>query len=93
MGSLSQFVEFHEEGPREGFQIEKRFFPLDDRARVIDALSETGLRQIQVASFVSPKAAPLQRQETAMQPGTSAPRIWSSCVKNLASKPALTWKS
>ncbi|MFH1240922.1 MAG: hydroxymethylglutaryl-CoA lyase [Pseudomonadota bacterium] len=58
MGSLPEFVEFHEEGPREGFQIEKRCFSLEDRARVIDALSETGLKRIQVASFVSPKAVP-----------------------------------
>lgn len=58
MGNLPKFVEFHEEGPREGFQIEKRRFSLEDRAKVIDALSETGLKRIQVASFVSPKAVP-----------------------------------
>jgi hydroxymethylglutaryl-CoA lyase len=58
MGSLPAFVEFHEEGPREGFQMEKRRFSLAARAKVIDALSETGLKHIQVASFVSPKAVP-----------------------------------
>ena len=58
MGSLPAFVEFHEEGPREGFQIEKQRFSLEARARIIDALSETGLKQIQVASFVSPKVVP-----------------------------------
>jgi len=58
MANLPAFVEFHEEGPREGFQIEKRRFSLAARAKIIDALSETGLKQIQVASFVSPKAVP-----------------------------------
>jgi len=58
MGNLPKFVEFHEEGPREGFQLEKRPFSLEDRVRIIDALSETGLKRIQVASFVSPKAVP-----------------------------------
>ena len=58
MGNLPAFVEFREEGPREGFQMEKRRFSIEARAKVIDALSETGLKQIQVASFVSPKAVP-----------------------------------
>jgi hydroxymethylglutaryl-CoA lyase len=44
-----------EEGPREGFQIEKEFIPTDRKIALIDALSKTGLRQIQVGSFVSPK--------------------------------------
>ena len=51
-------IEINEEGPREGFQIEKRHYPLADRAELVDALSETGLSKIQVASFVSPKAVP-----------------------------------
>jgi isopropylmalate/homocitrate/citramalate synthase len=58
MSDLPKFVELHEEGPREGFQIEKGAFSLKDRARLIDALSETGLKRIQVASFVNPKAVP-----------------------------------
>ena len=51
-------IEINEEGPREGFQIEKKHYPLAARAAVVDALSETGLSKIQVASFVSPKAVP-----------------------------------
>lgn len=51
-------VEFREEGPREGFQIEKAIYPLADRVRLVEALAETGLHHIQVASFVSPKHVP-----------------------------------
>ena len=58
MSNFPKFVEFHEEGPREGFQIEKEIYPLEARAALVDALSETGLAQIQVASFVNPKAVP-----------------------------------
>jgi len=58
VSDLPKHVEFHEEGPREGFQIEKKIYPLEERAALVDALSETGLVQIQVASFVNPKAVP-----------------------------------
>ena len=58
MNDFPKFVEFHEEGMREGFQMEKRIYPLAERAALADALSETGLRQIQVASFVSPRQVP-----------------------------------
>ncbi len=51
-------VFIREEGPREGFQIEPKIFPLEDRVRLVEALAETGLRHIQVASFVSPKRVP-----------------------------------
>ena len=58
MTDLPSFVQFNEEGPREGFQFEQGPFPLGDRARLIDALSETGVKRIQVASFVSPRVVP-----------------------------------
>lgn len=58
MSDMPNFVEFREEGPREGFQIEPLRYPLDRRAALIDSLSETGLKQIQVGSFVSPKVVP-----------------------------------
>ena len=58
MSDMPKFVEFHEEGPREGFQIEPVTHPLKRRAALINSLSETGLKQIQVGSFVSPKVVP-----------------------------------
>ena len=54
MSDIPKSVIFHEEGPREGFQIEKTIYPLAQRIELIDALSTTGLRQIQIGSFVSP---------------------------------------
>lgn len=58
MSNLPKFVEFREEGPREGFQIEKEIYPIEQRVELIDLLSETGLKHIQVGSFVSPKYVP-----------------------------------
>jgi hydroxymethylglutaryl-CoA lyase len=47
-----------EEGMREGMQIERADIPVADKIRLLDALSETGLREIIVGSFVSPKWTP-----------------------------------
>jgi hydroxymethylglutaryl-CoA lyase len=48
----------NEEGMREGMQIESAEIPVVDKIRLIDALSDTGLRRIVVGSFVSPKYTP-----------------------------------
>jgi len=75
-------VEFREEGPREGFQIEKTTYPLADRVRLVEALAETGLRHIQVASFVSPKHVPQMADSEAFfaairrKPGVEYTGLW-----------------
>ncbi|MGI8552577.1 MAG: citramalate synthase, partial [Dehalococcoidia bacterium] len=51
-------VNLIEEGMREGMQIESAEIPVEGKIRLIDALSETGLKQIVVGSFVSPKYTP-----------------------------------
>ena len=58
MGDFPKFVRINEEGPREGFQIEKGPIPTARKIELIDSLSKTGLKQIQVVSFVNPKAVP-----------------------------------
>jgi hydroxymethylglutaryl-CoA lyase len=47
-----------EEGMRDGLQIERPDIPVADKIRLLDALSETGLREIAVGSFVSPRWVP-----------------------------------
>jgi hydroxymethylglutaryl-CoA lyase len=51
-------VGIKEEGPREGFQIEKDPISTSDKIALIDALSACGLKHIQVASFVNAKHVP-----------------------------------
>ena len=48
-------IELHEEGPREGFQIEKQSYPINQRAELIDMLAAAGMPKIQVGSFVGPR--------------------------------------
>lgn len=58
MSDLPASVEIHEEGPREGFQIEPGPISTADKIRLIEALAETGLTHIQVCSFVNPRLVP-----------------------------------
>jgi hydroxymethylglutaryl-CoA lyase len=58
MTDLPQRVEIHEEGPREGFQIEPGPIATADKIALIDALSQTGLAHVQIASFVNIKLVP-----------------------------------
>jgi len=58
MSDLPTHVEIHEEGPREGFQIEPGPISSTDKIKLIEALAETGLHHIQAASFVSPRIVP-----------------------------------
>ncbi len=58
MTGLPARVYIKEEGPREGFQIEKAKIPTEQKIRLIDALADTGLDHIQVTSFVHPQKVP-----------------------------------
>lgn len=51
-------VHIMEVGPRDGFQSERQFVPTATKIDVINALSRTGVPEIQVTSFVHPKAIP-----------------------------------
>ena len=80
--TLPRFVEIHEEGPREGFQIEPPGFSVADRASLVEALADAGLSQIQVASFVSPKRVPQMADapdlfaRIAKRPGCKYTGLW-----------------
>ncbi len=58
MTDLPKHVEIHEEGPREGFQIEPGPIPTANKIRLIEALAETGLHHVQACSFVNPRLVP-----------------------------------
>ena len=47
-----------EVGPRDGFQNEATFIPTKTKIEIVNALFATGLRHLQVTSFVSPRAVP-----------------------------------
>lgn len=56
-------VKVVEVGPRDGFQSVKEFIPAKLKLKIIEDLIETGIKKIQIGSFVSPKAIP-QMQNT-----------------------------
>ncbi|HBK05276.1 MAG TPA: hydroxymethylglutaryl-CoA lyase [Acetobacteraceae bacterium] len=58
MTDLPNHVEIHEEGPREGFQIEPGPIPTENKIKLIEALAETGLHHIQACSFVNTRLVP-----------------------------------
>ena len=69
-------VEIIEEGMREGMQIESADIPVEAKIRLLDALSRTGLRTIQVGSFVSPRWVPqMEHIEQVIQGFTPVPGV------------------
>lgn len=58
MTDRPDYVHIAEVGPREGFQFEPPTIATADKIRLIDALSATGLPEIECASFVNPKVVP-----------------------------------
>ena len=55
---LPDQVSIYEVSPRDGLQNERATVPLRSKLRLIDALVASGLRRIEITSFVSPKWIP-----------------------------------
>jgi hydroxymethylglutaryl-CoA lyase len=58
MSALPDSVHLREVGPRDGFQNEPEQIATADKVRLIDMLSASGLRRLEVTSFVRPDAIP-----------------------------------
>lgn len=55
---MAEFVRIHEVGPRDGLQNESRVISVARKVALIDLLGQSGLRDIEVGSFVSPRWVP-----------------------------------
>src|SRR5687767_3939488 len=55
---LPERVTVYEVGPRDGLQNEARSVPTSDKIAFIHALEDTGLKYIEITSFVSPQWIP-----------------------------------
>jgi len=51
-------IVIEDQGPRDGFQVEKKLVPTDTKLSFIEGLVDAGLSRVQVCSFVNPKAVP-----------------------------------
>jgi hydroxymethylglutaryl-CoA lyase len=56
--AVSEMVLIREVGPRDGFQNEPEVIPTERKVELIDALARTGLRRLEVTSFVRPDVIP-----------------------------------
>jgi hydroxymethylglutaryl-CoA lyase len=58
MKPLPSNVRIREVGPRDGFQNEPETIPTAEKVRLVDLLSASGLRRLEVTSFVRPDVIP-----------------------------------
>jgi hydroxymethylglutaryl-CoA lyase len=78
-------VTIKEVGPRDGLQNEKAFIATEDKIALIDQLSESGLKHIEITSFVNPKWIPALSDAVSVAAGiTRVPGVtYSALVPNL----------
>src|SRR5256714_1343981 len=58
MSPMPSTVRIREVGPRDGFQNEPEVIPTADKVRLIELLGASGLRRLEVTSFVRPDVIP-----------------------------------
>ena len=82
MSDLPKQVKMVEVGPRDGLQIEPKILSTEQKLRMVNSLADAGLREIEVGSFVNPKAVP-QMADTAdvfagleKRPGVRYTALW-----------------
>jgi hydroxymethylglutaryl-CoA lyase len=56
--ALPKTVRIREVGPRDGFQNEPEVIPTEEKVRLIGLLGDTGLKRIELTSFVRPDVIP-----------------------------------
>ena len=56
--ALPAQARIREVGPRDGFQNEREVIPTAEKVRLIDMLGRTGVRRLEVTSFVRPDVIP-----------------------------------
>lgn len=74
-----------EVGPRDGLQYERGFFPTPRKIELVDILSGSGLKRIEVTSFVHPKAVPQLADAAQVMNGISKKPgiVYSALVPNM----------
>jgi hydroxymethylglutaryl-CoA lyase len=55
---MDAMIDIREVGPRDGFQNEPEVIATDDKVRLVELLARTGLRRLEVTSFVRPDVIP-----------------------------------
>ena len=69
---MGKKIEIVEVGPRDGFQNLKEYLPAEKKLEIIDSLIASGVKHMQITSFVHPKAIPQMRD---------AAQVAETCLK------------
>ncbi|HEY4811499.1 MAG TPA: hydroxymethylglutaryl-CoA lyase [Solirubrobacteraceae bacterium] len=80
MSELPREVTIREVGPRDGFQNEPEVIPTERKIELIDALARTGLRRLEVTSFVRADVIPQLADAAEVLAGIDVPREVSVSV-------------
>ena len=62
--SLPTKVEVVEVGTRDGLQNEKQYITPEDKIKLLDTITDAGVRRIEVTSFVESKTRPPDERRT-----------------------------
>ena len=83
--ALPENVSICEVAPRDGFQAESKWIPTDKKIEIIQRLATTGVKTIEITSFVHPKAIPqLKDAEEVVEQTRHLPNImFRALVPNL----------
>ncbi len=73
-------VKIREVGPRDGFQNEPETIPTEQKIELIDALARTGLKRLEVTSFVRPDVIPQLADAAEVLAGIDVPKDVSVSV-------------
>ena len=71
--TLPREVSIREVGPRDGFQNEREIIATEDKVRLIGMLARSGLRRLEVTSFVRPDVIPQLADAEAVLAAIDAP--------------------
>jgi hydroxymethylglutaryl-CoA lyase len=84
VSALPSTVEMVEVGPRDGLQIIQEFVPTEKKIELVDALFASGIRRMEVTSFVHPKFVPQLRDATEVLAGIDRDgRVCMAMVPNM----------
>jgi hydroxymethylglutaryl-CoA lyase len=70
---MADTVQIREVGPRDGFQNEPEVIATDKKIEMVDMLARTGLRRLEVTSFVRPDVIPQLSDAEEVLAGIAAP--------------------
>jgi hydroxymethylglutaryl-CoA lyase len=82
MWTLPATVHLMEVGPRDGLQIEATILTTGQKLELLEAIAESGVTEIEVGSFVNPKAVPQMADSEAVfaqlrrRPGVTYRGLW-----------------